>query len=424
MSTAFTAAHWSSQSNIYEVNLRQYTQEGTFRAFEGHLPRLRDMGIEILWFMPVTPISLEKRKGSLGSYYACSDYCAVNPEFGSMEDFRSLVSQAHQLGFRVIIDWVANHTGWDHHWTREHPEYYARDPWGNFTERNGWDDVIDLDFGNSEMRTALIDAMQFWITTCDIDGFRCDMAHLVPLDFWIQARSTLQAPRELFWLAECEEISYHQAFDATYTWKWMHQTEAFCRQQAGLGSLWDTLKQYDSAFPPDALRAYYTSNHDENSWNGTEYEKYGAQAACLAVFSCLWNGLPLIYSGQELPNYKRLQFFDRDPIQWTGHCALHGFYKGLLALRRRNPALRSGDIQVRTYPLQTTAPEQVFSFCRQNGEHTVIVLLNFSAGPLSAGILDGQWGGIYSNAMNGQQTRWVPGQVVELDAHGYLILEK
>src|SRR5579871_2396781 len=223
MAKLFPAVEWSYNSNIYEVNLRQYTYEGSFNAFANELPRLKDMGIEILWFMPITPISIEKRKGTLGSYYACSDYTATNPEYGSLDDFKNLVLYAHQLEFKVIIDWVANHTGWDHRWTIEHPDFYVKDASGNFTERNGWDDVIDLNYDNPALRRAMIDAMKFWIEKFDIDGFRCDMAHLVTLDFWREAKTTLEPVKNLFWLAECEEISYHEVFDATYTWRWMHK---------------------------------------------------------------------------------------------------------------------------------------------------------------------------------------------------------
>ena len=424
MSTDFQATHWSYDSNIYEVNLRQYTYEGTFNAFANELPRLRDMGIEILWFMPVTPISMDKRKGTLGSYYACSDYTATNPEFGSMDDFKALVNKAHVLGFKVIIDWVANHTGWDHHWTREHPEYYAKDGAGNFTERNGWDDVIDLDFNNPELRTALIDAMKFWITACDIDGFRCDMAHLVTLDFWHQARTALEPVKKLFWLAECEEISYHQVFDCTYSWRWMHKTEDFVKGQTGIEDLWNLLQSYKNDFPGNAFHAYFTSNHDENSWNGTEYEKYGPAAINLAVFSCTWDGIPLIYSGQELPNYKRLKFFDKDPIGWKGRYELHDFYKTLLRLRKRNPALRAGDEKVVTSRLKTNLNDKVFAFHRHCPFNEIVVLLNFSPDQLSVALSGEILGSSYKNTFTNDSVDIVADQLLHLQPWSYLVFEK
>ena len=379
-SASFTTVSWANNSNIYEVNLRQYTKEGTFKAFMKEMPRLRDMGVEILWFMPITPISQEKRLSSLGSYYACSSYVQTNPEFGSIEDFKTLVAAAHELGFKVIIDWVANHTGYDHEWTRAHPEFYRRNLEGHFYDANGWEDVIDLNYDNEALWTKMIESMQFWLNTCDIDGFRCDMAMLVPLNFWKQARRQLDQPKKLFWLAECEDIPYHEAFDATYTWKWLHRMEAYYRRETGMGGLDEVLDFYSSMFPPTALRAFFTSNHDENSHSGSEYERMGPAALPFAVLSCTWNSIPLIYSGQELPNKKRLKFFDKDFIEWTDHCALHSFYAVLLKLRKSNSALNTGDEQVVTQRIHTDAQQHVFAFIRRHQQtgHEVLVLLNLS----------------------------------------------
>jgi alpha-amylase len=382
------------------------------------------MGIDILWFMPITPISIEKRKGTLGSYYSCSDYTSTNPEFGSLSDFKNLVDYAHQLGFKVIIDWVMNHTGWDHHWTIEHPEYYAKNAAGNFTERNGWDDVIDLDFNNYDLRNALIDAMKFWVNNFDIDGFRCDMAHLVTLDFWKQARAALEPVKKLFWLGETEEINYHEVFDATYAWRWMHTTEDFAKQKTDINGLWNLLQQYNDQFPANAFHSYFTSNHDENSWNGTEYEKYGSAAINLAVFSCLWNGIPLIYSGQEMPNHKRLEFFDKDPIEWNGKYKLHDFYKTLLNLRKRNAALRACDNNVSTYHLQTNVNDKVFSFKRKNGNNEVIVLLNFSAEELPVEINDNDLSGLYKNSFANDSIDFGSTKHVDMNSWSFLVFEK
>jgi alpha-amylase len=372
----FTPVAWCKGSNVYEVNIRQYTEAGTFNAFAGHLPRLRDMGVEILWFMPITPISKEGRQGSLGSYYACSDYVSVNPEFGTLQDFKTLVDEAHGLGMKVIIDWVANHTGWDHTWTRTNPEFYRRTADGKFYDVNGWHDVIDLNYYDHAMRSAMIDAMRFWIEETNIDGFRCDMAHLVPLDFWREARTKLDAIRPLFWLAETENIAYLNVFDSWYTWQWMAATEKYCRQQASLPDLLQVLHHYRHDFPARAIGLYFTANHDENSWNGTEYEKYGDAAKAFAVFSCTWEGIPLIYSGQELPNRKRLKFFDKDQIEWTGTCELHDFYKTLLHLRRQHPALRYDDAAPHFINLGTHEP--VLAFTRRYHHRQLVVVLNLS----------------------------------------------
>ncbi|KIC93333.1 1,4-alpha-glucan branching protein [Flavihumibacter solisilvae] len=374
----FQPLDWSHSTNIYEVNLRQYTREGTFEAFAGELQRLKEMGVEVLWFMPITPIATQNRKGTLGSYYACSDFTSTNPEYGTIADFRNLVDKAHSLGFKVIIDWVANHTGWGHKWTETHPEYFRKNDKGEFFDANGWDDVIDLDFTNQQMRNEMIEAMRFWIRECNIDGFRCDMAMLVPLDFWVEARTELDKEKKLFWLAECEEPHYHDAFDATYTWEWMHKTEDFARQRTDIGGLDSLLRKYNDQFRQEAFRVYFTSNHDENSWNGTEFEKYGDAFMPLAVFSATWNGIPMLYSGQELPNRKRLKFFDKDPIEWIGNNEMHDFYKTLLTLHKQHPALRAGDTSVATYRLKTNQDDKIFAFLRRNGNAEVVVLLNLS----------------------------------------------
>jgi glycosidase len=407
---------WIAGSNIYEVNLRQYTPEGTFKAFEAHLPRLRDMGVEILWFMPITPISVKGRLGSLGSYYACSDYTSTNPEFGSLDDFRLLVSRAQQLGFKVLMDWVANHTGRDHRWTTEHPEFYRRNASGDFYDPHGWEDVFDLDYNQSGLREAMIRCMQFWIDECNIDGFRCDMAMLVPLDFWQEARTALDRVKPLFWLAECEEIAYHNVFDASYTWQFLHKMEAYWRRETGLDGLLAVLQSYNDQFPPQALRAFFTSNHDENSHSGSEYERMGDAAIPFAVLCCTWNGIPLIYSGQELPNTKRLKFFDKDQIDWRTPCSLHDFYKVLLRARKHHPALRGGDPSVSTLLLPDPGG-RVMAFLRRNGADEVLVGLNLSPASLTYTIAQQGLSGSFVNLFTGEKLD-MPGAVV-LGAWGY-----
>jgi len=402
----FSAVAWASDTNIYEVNLRQYTNEGTFNAFIKELPRLRQMGIETLWFMPITPISKEKRLGTLGSYYACSSYVQTNPEYGTIGDFKNLVAAAHDLGFKVIIDWVANHTGWDHEWTREHPDFYRKNLEGHFYDAHGWNDVIDLNYDNPALWTAMTAAMEFWVKECRIDGFRCDMAMLVPLDFWKTARRQLDSIQKLFWLAECEEINYHEVFDATYTWKWLHKMEAYWRHETDIGGLDEVLKYYDSMFPATSQRVMFTTNHDENSHSGSEYERLGASAEAFAVLCCTWNAVPLIYSGQELPNKKRLKFFDKDYIEWNGHYLLEGFFKQLLLLRKSNPALKAGSTDVVTYRLHTDANQFVFSFLRKNTQtgNEVLVVLNLSDQDkplvhITDGELTGSYTNVFSNAV-------------------------
>jgi alpha-amylase len=377
MEKQFTAVEWACDTNIYEVNIRQYTPEGTFNAFARELPRLRDMGIETLWLMPITPISKVKRLGTLGSYYACSSYTKINPEFGTIDDFKNLVAAAQELGFKVIIDWVANHTGWDHEWTVTHPSFYRLNHDGNFFDPHGWEDVIDLNYDNEELRRTMISCMKFWIEECNIDGFRCDMAMLVPLEFWRTARAALDQIKKLFWLAECEEINYHEVFDASYAWKWLHKMEARWKQQTDINGLTEVLHYYESMFPAKAFHAFFTTNHDENSHSGSEYERMGDAASAFAVLCCTWNSIPLIYSGQELPNKKRLKFFDKDCIDWNGQYALHDFFKKLLLLRKNNPALKAGDI-TSAIRLTTNANHFIFSFLRKFEGREVLVVLNLS----------------------------------------------
>ncbi len=401
--------------------MRQYSAEGTFEAFRQHLPRLRDMGVEILWFMPITPISIAERQGTLGSYYACSTYTDVNPEFGTIADFKTLVAEAQELGFRVIIDWVANHTGYDHHWTEEHPDWYKKDEQGRFMELNGWADVIDLDYHNQDMRQEMIRCMRFWLETCNIDGFRCDMAHLVPLDFWEEARKACEQERPLFWLAESDVLHYHQVFDATYCWHWMHVTEKYARGKASLDDVHDILQEYNQ-YPPGSQKLFFTTNHDENSWNGTEYEKYGRSAQALAVFTATWPGLPLIYSGQELPNHQRLKFFDHDPIHWTAPVQLHSFYQTLLQLRKRNTALHFEGVN---HTILNSCNDKVFSFVRFNGKDAVLVVLNLSADSRVQVAVDHQMlQGNYRNVFSGFSFRFGRTVSFELDAGEYVVYEK
>lgn len=410
---------WIYNTNIYEVNVRQYTEEGTFEAFGKHLPRLADMGVETLWFMPITPIAQKNKKGSLGSPYACSNYTAVNTELGTLDDFKLLVTQAHALGFKVIIDWVANHTGWDHVWTQQHPDWFEKDEsTGDFKRASGMDDIIELDFKNTAMRQAMIDAMKFWVEECDIDGFRCDLAYWVELDFWVEAKAALNPVKPLFWLAEADfadNPDYAQVFNAAYTWHWMHKAKDFAQGHLNAYELLGVLYRYLDA---PGMKAWFTSNHDENTWNGTEYEKYGYLAKALAVFSCTWPGLPIIYSGQELPNHKRLHFFDKDPIHWTAQPELHPFYQTLLRLRRSQPALHAHALMEK---LATSADNKVLAYQRCFGDSRVVTIINLSPSPIDAFIHDQRFYGRFRNIFNNDDQPQT-NRHYHLDAGGFVVL--
>ncbi|AYM99854.1 alpha-amylase family glycosyl hydrolase [Chryseobacterium sp. 3008163] len=419
------STEWKHTTNIYEVNLRQYTQKGTFKAFEKEMPRLKNMGVKTLWFMPVTPIAQLNKKGSLGSQYAASDYTTINPEFGTMDEFKHMVNEAHRLGFKVIIDWVANHTGWGHVWTKTHPEFYLKDPDGSFHKASGMDDIIELDYKNQEMRKAMIDAMKFWVKETNIDGFRCDLASWVELDFWIEARPEVEKLKPLFFIGEYDEIEnpdYGKVFDASYSWKWMHKSADYYQKNEPLSELIDLLKQY-SAIGDSSMRAWFTTNHDENSWNGTEFEKYGDITKPMAVFSATWNGIPLLYSGQELPNLKRLEFFEKDVIDWNGNYEMADFYKTLLNLKSSNPALRGGDSAVSTYLLNTTANDKILAYVRKNGQDEVLVILNFSKDPVNFTIQDENLNGTFNNVFDKTKRDFSEGKDFNFKVSDFAVLK-
>lgn len=381
------------------------------------------MGVEILWFMPIHPIGAVNRKGTLGSYYSITDYTEVNPEYGSKADFAALVEQVHALGMKIILDWVANHTAWDNVWTKTNPEFFIKDEHGQFKPPYDWEDVLQIDHSNAGEQQAMIDAMKYWVNDFDIDGFRADLAHLTPLAFWVNARTQLTALKEnLIWLAETEEVQYHDAFDISFTWKWMHMSEEYCKGQRSKADLIKVLQQYSTDFAPTALRMYFTSNHDENSWCGTEFEKYTVWAKAFAVFSHTWCGLPLIYSGQELPVLRRLKFFDKDAIDWSGGAQLHEFYKRLLSLRKRQEAIAAG---VQSFPalLHADDDDKVLAFSRSMNDSRILVFLNLDVQPcwyaFSAGHLFGSYRDIFSEEI----VHIKPAGNIFVEAAGYRVLE-
>lgn len=412
---------WIASANIYEVNLRQYTEEGTFLAFSKHLPRLKDMGVRILWLMPVTPIGERDRLGTLGSYYSVKDYVTTNPEFGTLADFKALVQEIHKLGMKVIIDFIADHTSNDHAWIQEHPEFYV---WSDNepVHPHGWHDVSLLNYQEPLLWKYMTDVLRFWVTEGDVDGFRCDMAHLVPISFWQHARKKMdKLKKDLFWFGECEVPEYHAVFDASYTWRWMHASEEYCHQKMNLHSLITVLYKSVTEFPADALRVYFTSNHDENSWNGTEFEKYGEAAQLMAVFSCTWNGIPMIYSGQEIPNKKRLKFFDKDPLVWET-CEYHDFYKTLLRLKAQNKSLRGGNHGTLTKIISHPEDPRIFSYLRRHTESQVLVILNFSADALDFQVKNVH--GSFRNVFGGDDIDFEKNDSVYLHSWGYLVFEQ
>lgn len=376
---------WSRSANIYEVNVRQYTPEGTLNAFGAHLPRLQQMGVDILWFMPIHPIGKLKRKGKLGSYYAVSDYKAINPEFGKLKDFKALVQQAHELGMKVIIDWVANHTAWDHEWVKQHPEWYLKNDKGqiqsyrydNGTEVEDWTDVVGLDYSQKTLWTAMIQAMQYWVKETDIDGFRCDVAHLLPLKFWQQARAKLDAQKPMFMLAESDDAHLHDAaFDMTYDWALQDVLKKIAKGQADVRDLKAYLASAANALPADGYRMTFTANHDTNSWHNHDAGHFGDAFAAMAVIAATFPGMPLVYGGQESGLNKMLQFFEKDTIDWQNF-KHEKLYANLLAMKKKHPALHNGVLGA---PVEVFDAENhhILAFRRQKGIDVVSVQVNMS----------------------------------------------
>lgn len=379
--------NWSKDSTIYEVNVRQYTTEGTFKAFESHLPRLKELGVEILWFMPIHPISSEGRIGTLGSYYAIQDYKAINPEFGSMDDFKSLVKKAHSMGFKVMLDWVGNHTGRDHIWT-ENKEWYTLDNEGNITHPPGtnWLDVADLNYNNTEMRTAMIDAMKFWVTEADIDGYRADYAVGVPLDFWETARKELNKIKPVYMLAEDNTVYnlLDSAFNSNYGWELNQIMREIAIGNRNATHVKSYISKMERLYPSGSYPMHWTTNHDENSWEGTTSELFGESEQTMAALTFTLPGMPLIYSGQEAGLNKRLAFFDKDEISWQD-LSDQKFYQDLIRLKKENKAMWNGEAGGEV-TLLDTSDENILAFERQKGNSKVMVIANLSAEPISGSV--------------------------------------
>lgn len=413
---------WIKQSNVYEVNLRQYTPEGTFKAFAASLPRLKQMGVDILWFMPVTPISKTDRKGTLGSYYAVADYKAINPEFGTMDDFKQLVQQAHDSGFKVIIDWVANHTGTDQPWLIQHPDFYNRDSTGKAKYVFDWTDTRDLNFDNRAMRDSMIAAMKYWLEETGIDGFRCDVAGEVPTDFWKDCIQQLRKVKNVFMLAEGDKGELHTAgFDASYPWDMFQTMKKVAAGERNALSLDTVLMRQDSTFPDGAIRLYFTSNHDENSWNKSDFGTFpGLKHGAFAVLTqTMRASLPLIYSGQEEPVLRAIPFFEKDNMGFKKY-ARALFYKMLLDLRKRNEALAT-DASFRK--VSVGDDKALYAYVREKGKNKILVILNLSNKEQTITIKDSTLVGEPMNLFLGAKEPFKLNHSFNIEPWGYIVCE-
>jgi len=415
---------WIQSSVMYEVNVRQYTPEGTLNALAQKLPKLKELGVEILWLMPVHPIGEVNRKGPLGSYYSVKDYKALNPEFGSMEDFKSLVKKTHELGMYLIIDWVPNHSSWDNSLVTEHPEWYAKDSAGKMFSPWDWSDVVKFDYNQRALRDYQIEAMKFWLTETDLDGFRYDVAHQVPVDFWNEVRPALQLVKPgVLMLAEAEQRPLHEnSMDMTYGWELHHIMNQVAQGKVDVTAINAYFDRAATDYNTNDIRMYFTSNHDENSWNGTEWERMGPATETMTVFTYAIPGIPLIYSGQEAGSSKRLKFFERDPIEWKDHY-FFGLYQELNRLKKENPALWNPGFGGDFNRLSTGREKQVFATLRIKGSNQVLILINFSNVAQILKLDPAQVTGKFTDWLNGEKMKPATSEIT-LEPWNYRIFTK
>lgn len=419
---------WSYSAVLYEMNVRQLTPEGTLKAAEAKLEFLRSIGIDAVWLMPIYPIGQEQRKGSLGSYYSIADYCAVNPEFGSMADFDSFIAKAHALGIKVLIDWVANHTSRDAVWLRTKPaDWYEREADGAAKVPWDWTDTAKLDYSNRAVWRGQIEAMRFWVERHDIDGFRCDMAMLMPIEFWQEASAVLRAVKpDIFMLAEAEELNlFDRAFDMGYAWEIHHM---MCDIAKGARRVWDlrnTLYADREKYPPRAMRMMFTSNHDENTWSGSEFTRFGDALDVMTALTFLWEAaMPLIYTGQEIGFDRSFAFFDRDPIVDYRPDRHTELYRRFVALKHGEKALQAGERGGRMIEIENNAKDCIMTFVREMDDSRVVALLNLSPYTIHADFNTGIYAGRYIDAMSGEETE-LPAHVErDMAPWSYTVLRK
>ena len=398
----FNPPDWSYDKAIYEVNIRQYTQEGTFKAFEQHLPKLKELGADILWLMPINPIGEKNRKGTLGSYYSVRNYTEVNPEFGTTEDFKELVKMIHEMGMYVIVDWVANHSAWDNAWITEHPEYYTKDSMGNIISPNkDWIDVADLNYDNKELWNEMINSMKFWVEEFNIDGFRCDVAGMVPIDFWIEARTELEKTKKLFMLAENDTPEIHLAFDMTYDWGLYNILNSIVEGDKNVKNLVKHIEHDQQYFPPNAFRMQFTSNHDKDIEDGTVFERLGDGTEACVVLTCMVPGMPLVYTGQEAGNTKSFAFFEKDPVEWKDY-GLFQIYSKLFRLKKDNKVLYNGDRGGKIIFLESSNSKNIFAFTRSSDQDKVFCVFNLSDQLIEFELKGESLQGAYKNYFTGQ----------------------
>ena len=456
---------WAKDAVIYEVNIRQHTPEGTFKAFTQDLPRLKELGVDILWLMPIFPIGEKFMKADqftlveeldnpseiekvLGSYYAIKDFNTVNPEFGSEEDFKELMDAVHKSGMKVILDIAINHTAWDHPWVKDHPDYYVRIDTSNVSwnkewmkdhpefyhflkqqrmtypidpNETDWWDTAELNLENKDLRKELIEIFKFWIEKYNIDGYRCDVAWGVPADFWDNLRPDLDKLKPVFMLAESEAEYYFQekAFDMNYTWELHHMMNEVAQGKNDVNGLVEIFEKYDSIYSKDCYRMQFITNHDENSWKGSEFERMGDGVETFAVMTFTIPGMPLLYSGQEVGMDKRLRFFHKDTVTYTEN-NYPAFYKSLIDLKTDNKVLWNGAAGG-DFEILDANSDIVFAFKRFTDETELFVLLNLSGNAQDITVPEGI-NGAYTDYFTQQSVVMSEGEELTLNSWDYKVL--
>ena len=408
-------------SVIYEVNVRQFSPEGTFAAVTKEISNIKKLGVKILWIMPIYPIGEENRKEGLGSYYSIKDYRGINPEFGNAEDFKKLVDEAHKNGIYVILDWVANHTAWDHPWVKQHPDWYEQDKNGKMHSPYDWSDVVALNFDNKEMRKQMIADMKYWLDDFKIDGFRCDMAHEVPTDFWNEAKPQLANGREIFMLAETEkpELLANDAFDAAYGWEIHHIMNDIAKGKKNVSAIDAYMDSIPKKWQADDYKLLFTSNHDENSWAGTEYERMGDAVETFAALTYTLPGIPLIYNGQEEDFNRRLKFFVKDSIDRNPNAKMRGVYEKLGELKITNEAFNGAKKAASYERLKTSDDKSILAFRRKKDTKEAYFIANLTKVTKEVTV---PVHGLYKNFMTNEEVTFDEKTKLKLKPWEYLIL--
>jgi glycosidase len=421
---------WSFSAVLYEMNVRQLTAEGTFRAAIERLPFLRSIGVDAIWLMPIYPIGEDGRKGSLGSYYSIKDYTAVNPEFGTDDDFRVFVAAAHAMGMRVLLDWVANHTARDARWIAERPaDWYERDEQGVAKVPWDWTDTAKLNYANHDVWRGQIDAMRYWVENFDVDGFRCDMAMLVPIEFWQEASEELHRIKsDIFMLAEAEEDNlFDNAFNMSYQWNVHHIMVDIAKGARRVWDLRNAIHSERARYPREAMRMSFTSNHDENSWSGSEQSRFGAALEVMTAMTFLMpSTMPLIYTGQEVGYDHSFEFFERDAIPAEKYREGYAtrLYRSLAALKHSERALCAGECGGEMIEIENNAKDCMMTFVREVEGSRVVAMMNLSPYTIHADFRTGIYAGEYKDAITGERVVLDDHVERDIEPWGYQILVK